>query len=79
MSVMVNSIALVEQEDLMLPFISIVAACLLAIGGLLCIRAMPIVRRGVHLEPSTETPMSCDHTRGIERTSESIVDLRTTE
>ena len=79
MTVMATTIALVQQMGLLLPFISIVAACLLAIGGLLCIRAMPIVRRGVHLEPSTETPMSCDHTCGIERTSESIVDLRTTE
>ena len=44
MTVMANTIALVQQMGLMLPFISIVAACLLAIGGLLCIRAMPIVR-----------------------------------
>jgi len=60
MTVMVNSIALVKQEALLLPFISTMGACLLVGGGLLCIRTMPIVRRGVRLAPSAETLIHCD-------------------
>ena len=41
---MVNATALVQQVGLLLPSISVVDACLLAIGGLSCIRAMPFVR-----------------------------------
>ena len=41
---MVNATQLVQQVGLLLPSISVVDACLLAIGGLLCIRAMPFVR-----------------------------------
>ena len=60
MTVMANAIALVEQVGLLLPFISTIAVCLLAVGGLSCIHAMLIVRRGVRLVPTAETLMSCD-------------------
>jgi len=40
-----NAIALAAQVGLLLLYISAVAVCLLAIGTLECIRAMPIMRR----------------------------------
>ena len=58
MIVIANAIVLVEQVGLLLPFISAVIACLLAVSGLLCIRAMPIVRCGVLLALFASTPIS---------------------
>jgi len=44
MVVMANAIALLEQMGLLLSSISAMAACLLAVGTLSCIHAIPIVR-----------------------------------
>ena len=44
MIVIANAIVLVEQVGLLLPSISAVASCLLAVGALSCIHVMPIMR-----------------------------------
>ena len=59
-------IALVGPVGLLLPSISAVPACLLAIGALACIHAMPIVRRE-SAGTLRLTPMSYDYRAAAHR------------